>query len=248
MLNSRYFGVYLTLITVLFCMGMYLYFNKKIVKLNNMHRIEKEIQTDLKNKQEWIKPLFSEKPFEVIPVLRTIIHRVEESGFHVQTLQPLHIEMIAGSAILPVNFLVVGPLNQLFVMLTHLLCDERMIGINHFSLQIDEHNIASVEMNIFILNNNTLQEKWELSKKPDLLQTFPIKQFKVVGYFHDEQHFFGLLMLPNGQTKAVQKGTIFGAEKGRIVSITENDMIISVRQNNIHLSQIESPFVGISKG
>ncbi len=52
--------------------------------------------------------------------------------------------------------------------------------------------------------------------------------FKLVGYIYQKDRFWGLLMLPDGQVIAVQAGTVINNENARVISVSENKIILAI--------------------
>lgn len=276
MFNSRYFGLFITLIVGMFFIIMYLYFRPQINELNHLHQIEKNIRLDLQkinnekdtslymHKNNKIKTELKSKPNKISDILQDIIQIIEENGFTIQTLKPPELKG-AEENIFSVKLLLDGSVKQMASLLTHLSRDNWTIGIQDFSLKVkndndtnvENDNKASIENNnkTSIENNNGTSLESDsranieitiliLKQQPseEAFSSKPLPEpFKIIGYVHDDNHFFALLLLPNGKTQIVQQGSTIGEYNARIINLSENAVIISQGQQQIQLLQKLSP-------
>ncbi|MBV8802090.1 MAG: hypothetical protein JO131_03830 [Gammaproteobacteria bacterium] len=170
-----------------------LYTEKHLREEINQHK--KTLSTSYKNKN------VSNASIITIPdVLSRITHIIEENGFILQTLNYPNIHNDRGAAF-SLKLILRGPMTQISALLSQLSSNTWIAGVHDFSLEADEHEMTNLEINIFVLL--TALNATENS----------VKQFKLLGFLQDANHFFALLRQPDGQIQIVQEGSIIGSEK-----------------------------------
>lgn len=56
----------------------------------------------------------------------------------------------------------------------------------------------------------------------------PVQQLKLAGYIEKKDFFWVLIMLPNGETHEIQKGSVIGKENGLVLKINKNEIVIQL--------------------
>lgn len=69
-----------------------------------------------------------------------------------------------------------------------------------------------------------------------LLQSVSLNQIKLVGYMRYKDRFWTLAMLPNGQTFEIFVGKMLGSEKGRVVRVSEDQVVVDVSGRLIRIA------------
>jgi hypothetical protein len=219
------------------------YFKHKLVELNHLRQIENQMRWNLKTKRLSTSSVSGilidqNNSIKTNEMLRRMMSIIQEDGFIIQTLKPVY---ISGENRCTINVMLTGPVKQISSLINHLSIDHWVMGIKNISLQIDEYDNTTLELEIFALYD-------PLKKYPEkMLLPVPIQQLKLVGYIHNTQYFFALLRLPTGEIKTVQRGDIIGLEKGKIIDISENEIIIAVDNHYFHLSKT-STLLELSRG
>jgi len=163
---------------------------------------------------------------KISDILQNIIHVIESNGFTIQTLKPPELKGTEEN-IFPVQLSLSGPANQILPLLTHLSQDNWTIGIGDFSLQIENNDKANIEITLLILKKTVCENK--------MTPTYLSDSLKVIGYLHDAEHFFALLLLPDGKTQIVQQGSTIRDKNARIIGLSESEVIILQGQRQIKI-------------
>lgn len=79
------------------------------------------------------------------------------------------------------------------------------------------------------MNQNTI-ELTNQRDDPDLwlLHSVSLQQLKLVGYVHEKQNFWALVMLPNAKTVEVTCGEKIGLENATILKLDEQEVLIDI--------------------
>lgn len=223
---------------LLLFLSAYVDFKEKIIRLAQLQQTEKKLSKELQAKDQPLDKknimanstsLIDLSPgpnsLKVTEVLLKLIRAIEDNNYTVQTLQPLSIQTIAGMPVLPIKILVQGSLRQLSRMLMSFMSHFRM-GVSDFSLQVDEQGMAVLEMSVLIVclpSTNTVSLEQEKQ-----INTASLEQIKYVGYMQNDQHFWALIMLPNGKTLAITVGSAIGAKNWHVLKVSAEKIIVAM--------------------
>jgi len=69
-----------------------------------------------------------------------------------------------------------------------------------------------------------------------MLQAVKLQQIKWVGYLHEGNDFWALAQLPNGRVVSVLKAMEIGIEKGKVLKIAEENILLQVNKQKIRLN------------
>ena len=61
-----------------------------------------------------------------------------------------------------------------------------------------------------------------------------LQKIRFVGYVHQERRTWGLLLLPNGKTEAVQVGAAVGHDGARVSSIDEKHLVFTFPNHKLY--------------
>jgi hypothetical protein len=255
MLNLRTLILVLLLLLML-CFGLFYFsFKQDISRLTKLHETAQSLRLTLTNKKSLLdkklqlsipvsrsKPIFDAALPETHEILLGFVREMTEQNFSIQTLQPLAKQSIAGVDVLPVNIVITGRLSQLPKLLASLSTNLISIGLGDFALGIDHYDLLTLELKVFVMatqvamtSKPVVEHSTQISKDIHLLQAVATKQLKMVGYFRSADDLSVLLMLPNGDTQAVGLNSVIGLERGRVVRMSEKEIIISVGQQQVIL-------------
>jgi hypothetical protein len=191
------------------------------------------------------QPFFKLTALNNMDVLQHLIHLIENGGFVVQSVQPSSLQTVMGVNVLPITISLIGQIEQLPRLLMGLTSGDLSVGINDFSLNVNDHHLTTIDMNIIVLgidimvksltNKTENRKENSLNDLNELIKTISIDQLKLVGFLHANHNFLAFLMMPNGKTQTVQIGETIGLEQGRIVSLTENEMVVVIGKQKKYL-------------
>ncbi|MHB1947268.1 MAG: type 4a pilus biogenesis protein PilO [Gammaproteobacteria bacterium] len=178
------------------------------------------------------------------------------NGLMIQSMEPLPWKTTVAIDTLEVHIIALGKFSQFVNFFTVLAESSLPLILNDFSLQLEASGLMRMEMKLSALYMASNQKSVALvspmlKQKRDpfvedrgailtdriedlgsLLHSVSWRQLHVVGYLHEDPVYWGLVMLPNGRTVAIDKNTRIGLEKASVVAINESGITIEIAGNN----------------
>lgn len=240
-----YAGTFFLFFTTLFInvrQKVILLAQKQIIEKNVLNAIDqnKKILSNITFSQQKSLLKIDNKLLETADILAYITHFFVAQNVVIDKVQLLKVKAVAGVNALPVKVSATGDFAALPKLIAALSASSLLVAINDFSLQIDRNGkmITEMQLLVFAVYVKALAVDFQTSRADDmgaLMNTTSLKQIKWVGFLRDENTIFGLLMLPKGETVAVRAGSIIGVEKGKVMSVGEEGVMIDSRGEKIYL-------------
>lgn len=234
----------------LFFISLFFDVKQKLIQIGQRRIVEKNVLDAIEiNKRILLNAMLNQQK-SLLKVDNTLLEKSDilayitdffmSRGITVNKVQLLKIRTAAGVNTLPVKVNAIGNFAEFTQLLTGLAASFRPILVNDFSLQIDKNGVMMAEMQLWFFAMHT-----KAFKVPDqepqavnmhtLLHGVSVKKMKWVGFLRHEQAIWGLLVLPAGQTVEVQAGSIIGVEKGRVVEVKEDGVIVDLMEKKIRI-------------
>lgn len=178
-------------------------------------------------------------------VLAYLTRYFTEQNIQVKTIQMLKVKAIGEVNILPVKISAEGQFSEFIHWIVSLMQGPRVVAINDFSFQRDEHGIVTADIQLLIwglhakaLNTEDLESS-SISVK-QLGEPVSLKQMKWGGIFLEKNKRMGFLILPDDKVLEIKAGEVIGMEKGIVVAIQENEISIRVANQMIKIKPVHS--------
>jgi hypothetical protein len=237
------------IITLLFLLLAFWGSNKKIEQFILLNRAEKNLIHAIKEKTDSLKSAKSQSinllkidnpVVDAAAALKCLMQIFQLNGMRIQSIQLLKNQTINGLNILPVNGHMLGIFSQFEKLMMNLAKNSFPIVIDDFSLQIDDSNNVTLKLQLFLSNlpEATLKSNYlenQFSNTECLMHSVVLEKIKWAGFIKQKKFYWGLVMLPDGKTCEVRIGAVIGAERGRVISVSEQGLLVKVGKNKFKI-------------
>lgn len=220
---------------------------QKINQYSQLLLTERKLLSDLQAKKNLSK-LKNKNPVNKIKkislnTVQTIgyldrIARME--GFSMKKIYPLKNISISGIRASVFKISMLGDFLRLKKLMNRFAKSVIPLVVDDFSLRINQQGEVEFEMRLLVFYmqalTTVLLDKEDTSKSK--LYTTSLQELKWVGYLQKNSSFFGLVMLPDGNTVDVKVGSVIGKENARVILIDQAKMVVEINGNKsiIHYS------------
>lgn len=169
--------------------------------------------------------------------LHDLINKIHENGLSIVKIQPPLGKNIK-SEYYVTHFIMEGNIQNIYYFIESY---EDIISVKNFSIRVTENNHIVLAVDILLryfydlkqVQNNKILQKINpffcYARKHSIFhsvtQTFPLKQMKMVGCFHQGNRQQALILLPNQALLSLERGAMVGSERA-IVSEVHKDYVL----------------------
>ncbi len=261
MMHYQYRWLYAIVLNLMLTAAAYYYdMRDKFMRVAELQQTENEIRTKFVGVKslanpKWIQPpkLSSVETSELTSV-SALVNLAHINGLSIQA-----IKVVSTDEARMIHFIVQGQFQSLYSFIFTLEREANLAEIQHFSCGLTQQQQLQMQADILLHNSvtpsftttrshslkidnpfcaSTHINGWAQGFSLTQMQSTSIRLMKMVGYLHQEQRTQALILLPNTDLVAIQKGSILGKEQATVTDIQPN--LIKVELQNKSQYRISS--------
>lgn len=265
-MQYKYRWIYAMLLFLIIVSFGYLYDVKSLLteldslKLSKREFLQKLSVQKKANQNQFIDKI-QNKQIEYANPLLNLVMLIQKTGLHINELHLTNTNSLINDKYAKIHLLLMGYFQNLIDLLLELHHQRFSILMSNFKIIILDNSKVSFSVD-FLLNANQLQpidainntvfgsglmcsdphsNKILLYQNNSRLLTTPIEFLKLNGYLqYSDQSTQALIALPNNTTVAIGKGSIVGLERGVVVDIQSDYILLELsnkKQWKIYLNK-----------